>query len=384
MKVKLVLALGIAQVLAWGSTYYLPAILAGPMARDLGVPTPWVFGAMSVALVCAALLGPLAGRWIDATGGRSVLAASSLVFSIGLALLGTAKGLPVLFAAWVVLGAGMAMGLYEAAFSTLAAHHGTEARNSITGITLIAGFASTLCWPLSALLEAELGWRGACFTWSAVHLLAGWPLNRFSIPPTPARTPAAPRGAAAPEGFRFDRRMLLLAFVFAATWFISTSLAAHLPRLLQMAGLSVVAAIALAGLVGPAQVGARLLEFTLLRRHHPLVSARIAALAHPAGAAALLLAGGPAAAPFVLLHGAGNGIMTIANGTLPLALFGPAGYGFRQGLMMAPARFCQALAPLAFAFLLERFGEHALAVTAGIGCAGFLALLALKQNRPRG
>jgi hypothetical protein len=215
-----------------------------------------------------------------------------------------------------------------------------------------------------------------------VHVAIGWPLNRFSIPAKTAKPVTS--GSSSPAPFRRDGRMLLLAFVFAATWFISTSLAAHLPRLLQMAGLSVVAAIAIAGLVGPAQVAARVLEFALLRRFHPLVSARIAALAHPVGATGLLLLGSPAATGFALLHGAGNGIMTIANGTLPLALFGPSGYGFRQGLIMAPARFCQALAPLAFAFLLERYAEYALVATAAIGCAGFLALLALKQNRPRG
>jgi MFS family permease len=382
MNVKLVVTLGMAQVLAWGSTYYLPAILAAPMAHELGVGTPWIFAAFSAALVTAALVGPLAGRKIDLTGGRPVLAASSLVFATGLALLGAADGLALVFAAWLLLGAGMALGLYEAAFSTLAAHLGAKARSSITGITLLGGFASTLCWPISAFLEAELGWRATCFVWSAAHLVIGFPLNRFSIPAGETRASARKEEAHAP--FRRDRRMLLLAFVFAAAWFISTSLAAHLPRLLQMAGLSVVAAIAIAGLVGPAQVGARVLEFAFLRRYHPLVSARIAALAHPLGAAGLLLLGSPAAAVFALLHGAGNGIMTIANGTLPLALFGPSGYGFRQGMIMAPARFCQALAPLAFAFLLERHAHHALVVTACVGCAGFLALLALKQNRPDG
>ena len=382
MKVKLVLTLGVAQVLAWGSTYYLLAILAEPISAELGVRTPWVFGALSAGLVLAAFLGPTAGRLIDTGGGRSVLAASSLVFAGGLGLLGAADGLPLVFVAWLVLGAGMAMGLYEAAFSTLAAHLGSEARNSITGITLIAGFASTLCWPITALLDAELGWRATCFAWSAAHLAIGWPLNRFVIPARPAHRAA--RAAAAPAPFRFDPRMALLAFVFSATWFISTSLAAHLPRLLQLAGLSAVAAIAFAGLVGPAQVGARLLEFTFLRRRHPLVSARMASLAHPIGAAGLLAVGAPAAPVFAILHGAGNGVMTIASGTLPLAIFGSAGYGFRQGVIMVPARFCQALAPLAFAFLLERFAHHALAVTAAIGCAGFFALLLLKQNRPDG
>jgi MFS family permease len=369
-----------AQVLAWGSTYYLPAILAEPMARELGVGTPWIFGALSAALLVSAFAGPMAGRWIDVTGGRIVLATSSLVFAGGLALLGASQGLAMVFVAWLLLGAGMAIGLYEAAFSTLAAQLGASARSSITGITLIAGFASTVCWPISAFLEATYGWRTACFVWAGAHVLIGLPLYRLAIPGRRGHALASGAGPATP--FRPDRRMFLLAFVFAAAWFISTSLAAHLPRLLQMAGLSVVAAIAIAGLVGPAQVGARVLEFAF-RRAHPLVSARLAALAHPAGALILLLSGAPAAAVFALLHGAGNGIMTIASGTLPLALFGPAGYGFRQGMIMAPARFVQALAPLIFAFLLERYAHHALAVTAAVGCAGFFALLLLKARSPR-
>lgn len=156
---RVVLALGSAQTLAWGSTYYLPAILAAPIANDLGMSTSMVFAAFSAALVVAAILGPLAGRRIDLYGGRDVLAISSLVFAAGLAMLGAAQGIVLLLAGWLVIGIGMAMGLYEAAFSTLAAIYGRKARGAITGITLLAGFASTICWPISAYLEAEVGWR---------------------------------------------------------------------------------------------------------------------------------------------------------------------------------------------------------------------------------
>ena len=133
---------------------------------------------------------------------------------------------------------------------------------------------------------------------------------------------------------------VLLATTFAIAWFVSTAMAAHLPRLLQACGVGLAAAVAIGALVGPAQVAGRLLEFGVLRRLHPLLSARLAALAHPVGALALLLAGAPLAPLFAVLHGAGNGILTIAKGTLPLALFGPAGYGARQGLLMVPSRVC--------------------------------------------
>ena len=173
---------------------------------------------------------------------------------------------------------------------------------------------------------------------------------------------------------------MLLSFVFAVTWFISTAMAAHLPRLLQASGLPLHAAVAVAALVGPAQVLARLLEFGLLRRMHPLSSARLATLAHPLGALLLVTLGGPAAVVFTALHGAGNGILTIAKGTLPLALFGPAGYGMRQGWLMAPARVAQAFAPLLFGLLLDRAGAPAILLTGALGLTAALALWALKRS----
>jgi hypothetical protein len=165
-----------------------------------------------------------------------------------------------------------------------------------------------------------------------------------------------------------------LSFVFAATWFCSTAMAAHLPRLLQDSGASLAAAVAAAALVGPAQVGARVLEFWFMRRFHPIVSARVASLAHPLGAAGLMAIGSPAASAFSLAHGAGNGVMTISMGTLPLALFGAAGYGLRQGLMMAPARFISASAPFLFDLLLARYGTASLMVTGSLGIAAFTVL----------
>jgi hypothetical protein len=174
--------------------------------------------------------------------------------------------------------------------------------------------------------------------------------------------------------------MVALASVFGAAWFCSTAIAAHLPRLLQEAGATLTMAIAASALVGPAQVAARLLEFGLVRRIHPLHSARVASLAHPAGAAILLLFGVPAAPLFTLAHGAGNGVMTIANGTLPLVLFGPAGYGLRQGLLMLPARILQAAAPVAFDAALGRYGLQAVLITSAMGVASFCALLCIQPG----
>lgn len=381
-----VLALGTTQTLAWASTYYLPAILADPIARELGISGNAVFAAFSAALLLTAVLGPAVGRAIDLRGGRDILCLSNLVFAAGLALLAAAQGPVLLGVAWLILGVGMALGLYDSAFATLAGLYGRDARASITGITLVAGFASTVGWPVSSLLNAEIGWRGTCAVWAGLHLLLGLPINRFVVPPAspppaaPAAAPvAAPPATAGPSGFT----TALLAFVFAATWVVSTGMAAHLPRVLEAAGASAAAAIAAGALVGPAQVAARLVEFSLLRRTHPLVSARLACVLHPLGALALGLFGGPAAAVFTVLHGAGNGMLTVAKGTLPLALFGPAGYGQRTGVLSAPARVAQAGAPLLFGFLLDRVGVGVLVLSAGLGLASLAALLAVPMPRGR-
>src|SRR3981189_1126947 len=157
-QLPIIVALGTTQTLAWASSYYLPAILADPIGRDLGVSSNWIFAAFSASMVISAFLGPGVGRQIDLVGGRSVLSISNLVLAAGLALLGFTTSIPVLLAAWLLLGVGMSFGLYDAAFAALGRMHGDTARRSITGITLIAGFASTVGWPLSAWGLETIGW----------------------------------------------------------------------------------------------------------------------------------------------------------------------------------------------------------------------------------
>jgi MFS family permease len=179
-----ILVLGSTQTLAWASSYYLPAVLGDPIAREFAMPSSWVFGAFSASLLLAAVLGPRVGRTIDAFGGRGVLSVSNIVLALGLVMLGLAHTPWMMMAAWIPLGIGMGLGLYDAAFAALGRIYGAEARGSITGITLIAGFASTVGWPLSAWGLAEFGWRETCFAWAAAHLLIGLPLNFFLLPRT--------------------------------------------------------------------------------------------------------------------------------------------------------------------------------------------------------
>lgn len=373
--------LGTTQTLAWGSSYYLPAILADSIGAGIGVPRSWVFGALSGALLIAACGGPAVGRIIDRHGGRGVLMLSNIVLAGGLVALAAANGAVLLFAAWAVLGIGMTLGLYDAAFAALTALYGHNARAPITGITLIAGFASTISWPLSAFLNDTVGWRETLLVWAALNVVVGLPLN-FLLP-VPARTAPHSRAPAHSVGWKPYKEMFLLAFVFAAAWFVTGAMAAHLPRLLERAGATSVQAIAAAALVGPAQVAARLVEFFLLRRSHPLASARIAALLHPIGAVIFALMGPPAVAVFAVFYGAGNGLLTIARGTVPLAVFGPQGYGERTGLLGAPARAAQALAPLLFGFLLDSMGVSVIAVSSALCLAAFAALLVLRASRPQ-
>ncbi|WP_461520520.1 MFS transporter [Porticoccus sp.] len=375
---RVVLTLGLTQTLAWGSTYYLPAILAEPIANQLNISTGHIFGAFSMALILAALFGPVAGQRIDELGGRPVLVTSNLLFATGLLVLGLAQGLASIWLAWALIGIGMAVGLYESAFATLTGLYGHQARGPITTVTLIAGFASTVCWPITGWMDAEFGWRTACFIWSAAHLFIGLPLNLLLLPKATQAKEQAPETLASqttPPRFA----MPLLALAFAIIWILSTAMAAHLPRLLQETGLSPTAAIGIAALVGPAQVAARFLEFSLFKHLHPITSSRLASVAHPLGALAVLWFSAPAAALFSVLHGAGNGILTIAKGTLPLAIFGPHGYGKRQGWLMAPARFGQAFAPFLFALLIDRFGSGALAVSATLSLLTFSALTLLQH-----
>jgi MFS family permease len=382
--VPVVLRLGTAQTLAWASSYYLPALLAVPMAATLGLSTAAVFAGFSLALVVSALCGPAAGRLIDRFGGRPVLMGTNGLFALGLMALAACQGAWSMALAWVLIGLAMGAGLYDSAFATLVRLYGPQSRGAITGITLLAGFASTVGWPLTAWMLAQADWRAACLGWALLHLLLGLPLNAWlpratSAPPTrllarPAVAPtaAAPQPAGAP--------LLALALVFAIAWFVSTAMAAHLPRLLQEQGLGMAAALGVAALVGPAQVAARALEFVWLQRQHPLRAAQWATAAHPLGALMLMAWGSPWAVVFVLLHGAGNGILTIAKGTLPLALFGTQGYGARQGWLMAPSRLAQAAAPFVFGVFWERFGvSAAFALSSALGLLALGALLWLQR-----
>jgi len=279
----------------------------------------------------------------------------------------------------MVLGIGMAMGLYEAAFATLGVLFGRSARRPITLVTLLAGFASTLGWPLSAWLVPWLGWRATCFLYAGLLLVTLIPLY-LQVPRAGAAmlaTTTTGDASVLPAGW-VRRSLVLMGLFFTLRAVISATLSVHLIGLLGGLGLCVAAAVGIAMMQGPAQVGGRLLEATLGRAAHPLNAARLGGALLPLGAL-LLLAGPVAALPFVLLYGASNGILTISRGTLPLALFGPRGYPVLMGKLALPILIAQAAAPAATAPVVAAL--PALTVFALAGVLAGLAVLCLVPLR---
>lgn len=357
----LTLGLGAGQMLAFASSFYLMGVLGDGMAADLGLRPSLVVGLMSLALAASALAAPSGGRWIDARGGKTPLIASNIVFALALAALGLSQNVLVLAGGLCLLGVGMALGLYGTPFAILVELFGEEARRPITGVALIGGLGSSVGWPATLFLEQHLGWRGACFGWAGVHLLVCLPLAVWLVPALKGRH-AAPDDAPA-EPVVWDRRMIQLAVLFACAWFISTCMSAHLPRLLVALGLTPARAAGTAALVGVAAVSVRLAEYTFLRRFPPMFATRAATLMHPLGALAVLVLGPIAAPALALGQGAGNGMLTVAKGVLPLNLFGRRGYAYRSALLSRPAQIAQIGGPAIYGLALERSPQIALGLS---------------------
>ncbi len=359
-RITVVSALGITQIFAWGTSYYLPAVLAAPIAADMGWSMSWVVGGLSLGLLTAGLISPRVGRAIAWRGGRPVLAVSACLFAAGLAALASAHSLVVFLSAWVIIGLGMGAGLYDPAFATLGRLYGQGGRSAITTLTLFGGFASTVCWPLSALLEAHVGWRDTCLIYAGLQLGMALPIYLLLLPREPQEDetvlrPAAPaheeRTQPASQGGVF----LLLATAITLASVISTVMSVHLLSVLQGKGLALAAAVSLGALVGPCQVAARTVEMVIARYHHPIWT-KITATSLVTGGLAMLWIGGPSITLALVLYGAGIGLESIARGTLPLAIFGPARYPVIMGRIAMPSLIAQAAAPSIGALLLESTG----------------------------
>ncbi|MBA3520486.1 MAG: MFS transporter [Rhizobiales bacterium] len=357
-------ALGGTQILAWGSSYYLPAVVANPIATETGWPLIWVVGGLSLGLLVAGLVSPRVGRIIHQHGGRLVLAASSILLALGLVGLSLAQSPATYFLAWLVIGLGMGGGLYDAGFATLGRLYGSEARRMIVTLTLFGGFASTVCWPFSAYLVDHYGWRGACLVYAGIHLLVALPVHLIVVPrPTPA--PAEPDDdntvGNSPSNLVAKEHLFLFVLMAAAIALcsvISSMVSVHLLTILQAGGLSLASAVALGAMVGPSQVGARVVEMVFGRYYHPIWTMLAGTVLVTIGLA-LLLVGFPIVMLALILYGAGIGIESIARGTVPLALFGSRNYATLMGTLAMPSLIAQAMSPSVGAFLLQYGGAGA-------------------------
>lgn len=346
----LVAALGVAQIISWGTLFYAVGVVGPSMARDVGVSEVFVFGAFTAGLLVSGFASPLVGRAIDARGGRFVLALGSVLAAGAMAVLAFAWHPAVLVAGWLLAGAAMAAALYDPAFATLSQHAGTRYREAVAALTIFGGFASTVLWPLTHVLMEAWGWRATFGFYALVHLFVCLPLHRFLVPevPPPQAGAEMPPAAGARPGLAW------LTACFTLANFIASVVAVHLVNILVGAGLTPAQAISLGMLMGPAQVLGRILELRF--------SARVKVIPVAAAGFALLLVAyltvlaidGPGILPFVFIvtFGIGNGLFTIARGTVPAELYGRTGLGALLGQLARWALFARALAPVAFSGML--------------------------------
>lgn len=378
--------LAFTQIVSWGSLYYAFAVLAPAIGRELGLAAATTFAAFSWSLLVAGVAATPVGALVDRHGGRYVMAAGSLASALGLAWLARCTTTASYVGAWTLIGLAMALTLYEAAFATINRKLDAEAPRAISTLTLFAGFASTIFWPLTQGLAARLDWRDIYLLYAALQLAVCLPLHLWlgRDAPRPPLCASAPRDShTLAEAVRHPV-FWKLALAFSANVFIFSALAAHLIPLLRALGHSAASAVLLAALVGPMQVAGRLGERTLARGRAPQAVGRFVFATLPFGLLALALLGTRAwaVALFCVLYGMSNGVLTIIRGTLPRALFGSRHYGAITGALAAPSLLSKAAGPLVGAAVLSGAGSPAALPLALFGCALVSLLLYLSAVRP--
>ncbi|QYX55101.1 MFS transporter [Pseudomonas sp. S07E 245] len=368
------------QIMVWGGSFFILAVMGEPILRETGWDGHWVYGALSLSLMVSALLAPLASRLVVRYGGRLQMAASGIVVGAGLLIVANAHSLQVFLLAWVVIGVGMAIGLYEALFATLGALYAERAGRAITGITLISGFATTITWPLVAFAIEQLGWRVTCTAYALMLIVVVAPLYLWVLPAGLNGTES--KTVVAASDVSIDRRLYLsLMWIFAIGAIIMTAVSVQLVAVLQGLGHSLATAIALSALLGPSQVASRVLQI-VARKRHPIWTALVSSALVAVGVSLVALAPG-ATALGLLLYGCGNGLRAIVRGLLPLALMPPAQYVALMGKMSRPSLIGQALTPLVGGYLLQHFGAMGvLATLAGLAVVNVVLVLLVMRSLP--
>ncbi len=378
-------ALGIAQITAWGTSYYSLGVLAGPISADTGWSKSLIYFGFTVALLAMGAVSAWVGRAIDRHGARIVMAIGTLLVSAGLLALSLVRGETAYLAAWAFLGVGMRLSLYDAAFAALVQVAPSRGRQAISYLTLFGAFASTVFWVIGHYLNEAAGWRQTLVMFAGINLAVCLPLNWFGLArreAADAHGRAAAQGRDPRDGPPLAGRMrsvaiVLFALVMSLNGFVFGVVTVQLVPLLEAAGLGAAAAVWLASLKGFSQFGGRMVEIVFGRRLRAITIARIAIGVLPASFVLLLLAAGnfQVLLAFTLLMGASQGVITIVRGALPLALFGAAGYGAVLGLVATPISIVIAAAPTLFAMLVERWGwRTAEAVLLATAAASWLSM----------
>jgi predicted MFS family arabinose efflux permease len=374
---RLTLRLGITQIIGWGSGFYLPAILAVPISKSIGVSTETFFWAFTVSLLVSGLVGPRVGRLIDMYGGRKVLPWGNLAFFAGLVMLAFSSNELMLFIAWAVIGIGGSMSNYDSAFATAVAFFKENSNRVIAGITVFAGFSSTISWPLTSLLNGQFGWQSAVLFWAAMHLFISLPLHA-TIPRSEQReidVMTGPIQKIMKRGLKFDKLLIVFALMFALEGFIVSSVNTTLPFLLTELGASEQLALLAAVILGPSQVFARILLVALGKKTGPITVAAMSIAAHPLGVILILLFGVNGLLGFVILHGIGVGLNPFIRGSLPLLFFGAQSYGQRQGYVMMLSKIVGALSPTLLTLMVLADPKAAIIATMSMGAVAGLLLV---------
>lgn len=374
-------ALGITQIIGYGTLYYSFSILAPDMAAYFAWSTEWIFGALSAALLVGGLAAPWLGSLFDRWGAGRAMTVGSVVAAAALAACAMAPGKIAFVAALIAIEVAANVVQYGAAFALLVQLRPEVAQRSITYLTLIAGFASTIFWPLTSALHEHLSWQNVYLAFAALNLLICMPLHAWlargasAREPLEAAVPLRAEGVLAPRSRRLGFALIVAGFALQSL--VSSAALVHMVPLLSALGLGATAAI-VGALFGPSQVLSRLINMLLGRDLQPLHLATIAAALLPGGVLVLILTAPsvPGAMAFAVIFGMGNGLLSIVAGTLPLSLFGSEGYGRLQGKMMAARLITSAIAPFALALSMTWIGViWSLAVTAGLGAIAVLAFV---------
>ena len=379
-----VVALGITQITAWGTSYYCLGVLAGPIVRDTGWSRGFVFLGFTVALLVMGIVSSAVGRAIDRHGGRAVMTLGTVLVSAGLFALAHVRSEPAYLVVWAFLGVGMRLCLYDAAFAALVQVAPSRGRQAISYLTLFGAFASSVFWVIGHALEEQMGWRQTLAVFALINLVVCLPLHWFGLARREPDGRAGPAGRSVEspdgpplEGTTRTIAIALFALIMSLNGFVFGVISVQLVPLLEAAGLATAAAVWVASLKGVAQFGGRVVEIVFARNLRAMTVGRMAVGILPVSLALLLVGTSslPLVVAFTLLMGASQGVITIVRGAVPLALFGVQGYGAVLGVIATPVLVVNAAAPTVFAWIVDRWGWGVGRIALLIGCsAAWLAM----------